>query len=55
MKAAVCRAFGGPDVVQLPMPVPAIGPERLLTPAHAATVSAGDGLAVGIAYTRNLF
>jgi NADPH:quinone reductase-like Zn-dependent oxidoreductase len=43
MKAAVCKAYGGPDVVQLlDVPDPVANPNEVLIRVVAATVSSGD-------------
>ena len=44
MKAAVCTAYGGPDVVQLlEVPAPVLKPNEVLIRVQATTVASGDG------------
>lgn len=43
MKAAICTAYGGPDVVRLQdIPAPIPKPNEVLIRIHASTVSSGD-------------
>lgn len=43
MKAAVCMAYGGPEVVQVrDIPAPAAKPHEILIRVYATTVSSGD-------------
>ena len=43
MRAAVCTAYGGPDVVRvLDVPAPVAKPDEVLIRVHATTVASGD-------------
>ena len=43
MKAAVCRRYGGPEVVEIvDLPDPELGPKDVLVKVHATSVSVGD-------------
>lgn len=43
MRAALCRAYGGPEVVRIEeVPTPTPGPHEVLVRVHAASVSAAD-------------
>ncbi|MEQ1672471.1 MAG: alcohol dehydrogenase catalytic domain-containing protein, partial [Hyphomicrobium sp.] len=43
MKAAVCTAYGAPEVVRVvDVPAPVAGPNDVLIRIHAATLSSGD-------------
>ena len=43
MRAALCRAYGGPEVVRIEeVPTPTPGPHDVLVRVHAASVSAAD-------------
>lgn len=56
MKAALCTAYGGPDVVQVrDIPAPVAKPNEVLIRVHATTVASGDARVRGARFPRGFW